>query len=478
MGLKCPNPECGIEVDAKDKFCRECGARLPQADKQSVRQGASFGDIGYVDGGISIVQQGGAGAGNEVEKCPLCHFNNLKHNTFKCTTCGQDWLCNRHWDSELRMCEGCSLPIHAAKAEAAWEFDKALRCREELGKLKPDQALTDSDRDRLATLGALASDVHEAKTAKEWAEGVSKLEQMRFFAPENSKVKELLVRFQETLEQEISQCLAQCRPFADKQYNFLALDAAEKAFEQYPDNRELGELLEELKGRCRTRDFTDPVIGMEFVWVPGGCFQMGSNDGGGDEKPVHEVCVDGFWMGKFEVTQGQWKKVMGNNPSHFDKGDDYPVENVSWNDAQGFIRELSSHGNGKFRLPTEAEWEYACRSGGRDEKYSGGDDVDRVAWHEDNSGGSTHRVGTKAANGLGLHDMSGNVWEWCEDVYDKNAYSRHSRNNPIYEGGGSLRVDRGGSWYYGPRFVRCAYRDRSDPDCRIRFLGFRLVRTN
>ncbi|MDB4444681.1 PEGA domain-containing protein, partial [bacterium] len=154
----------------------------------------------------------------------------------------------------------------------------------------------------------------------------------------------------------------------------------------------------------------ESVTGMEFVWVPGGCYEMGcgswTSDCDGDEKPVHEVCVDGFWMGKYEVTQGQWKLVMGSNPSHFKKGDNYPVELVSWNDAKGFKRKLSSMNRGKytFRLPTEAEWEYACRSGGQPEEYAGGSDVDRVGWYLDNSGHSTHPVGTKTANGLGIYD--------------------------------------------------------------------------
>ena len=226
----------------------------------------------------------------------------------------------------------------------------------------------------------------------------------------------------------------------------------------------------------------DPVTGMELVLVPSGCYEMGcgrwTSDCGKDEKPVHEVCVDGFWIGKYEVTQGQWKKVMGSNPSHFNKGDNYPVERVSWNDAKEFIGKLNSLNSGQyeFRLPTEAEWEYACRSGGKSEKYAGGNEVDSVAWYGSNSGRSTHPVGAKTPNGLGIYDMSGNVWEWCEDIYSEDAYSKHQRNNPIYTGGGSYRVFRGGSWLYGPRFVRCAYRSRRFPVDRSIFLGFRLVR--
>lgn len=198
-----------------------------------------------------------------------------------------------------------------------------------------------------------------------------------------------------------------------------------------------------------------------------------------EEKPSHTVRVDGFWMGKFEVTQGQWKKVMGNNPSRLKKGDNYPVESVSWTDAKKFTSKLNAIGSTKFRLPTEAEWEYAARSGGKPEKYAGGDDVDRVAWYDSNSGKSTHPVGTKAPNGLGLYDMSGNVWEWCEDVYSGNAYSAHSRDNPLYTTSErTARVTRGGAWRGGSRFVRTTSRNDNAPGTGSFIVGLRLARTN
>jgi formylglycine-generating enzyme required for sulfatase activity len=224
----------------------------------------------------------------------------------------------------------------------------------------------------------------------------------------------------------------------------------------------------------------DPVTGMVFMWVPGGYYQMGCGSWDGncqsDEK-LHEVCVDGFWMGQTEVTQGQWQRVIpGSNPSNFKKGDNYPVEQVSWEDVKEYIRKLNGMGNVKFRLPSEAEWEYAARSGGKAEKYSGGSDLDGVAWYSSNSGSSTHPVRTKKSNGLGIYDMSGNVWEWCEDVYIADIYSRSDKKNPIYNSGGPRRVGRGGSWGNGPDYVRCAYRDGSDPAFRYFSLGFRLLR--
>jgi formylglycine-generating enzyme required for sulfatase activity len=224
--------------------------------------------------------------------------------------------------------------------------------------------------------------------------------------------------------------------------------------------------------------WSEPATGMEFVWVPGGTFEMGCGPWTGecydDEKPVHTVRLSGFWLGRFVVTQAQWRTVMGGNPSRFRKGDAYPVEQVSWNDAKGFIARLNAMGSATFRLPSEAEWEYAARSGGRPEKYAGGADADRVAWHGGNSGGSTHPVGAKAPNGLGLHDMSGNVWQWCEDV--KAPYPRGPRDNPVVTAGGSRRVSRGGDWDNGPMYVRTAQRRNNQPDLRSSRIGFRLVR--
>ena len=222
----------------------------------------------------------------------------------------------------------------------------------------------------------------------------------------------------------------------------------------------------------------DHVTGMEFVWVPGGCYQMGCGSGDGDcrsnEKPVHQVCVNGFWMGQTEVTQGQWQRVMGKNPSKFKKGDNYPVEQVSWEEVDEYIRRLNVMRNGNFRLPSEAEWEYAARSGGKAEKYSGGSDLESVAWYN-NSGSSTHPVRTKKGNGLGIYDMTGNVWEWCDDVYLAYMYGLSDKRNPIYYSG-LRRVIRGGSWLNGPDYMRCTYRDSADPTYRSSDVGFRLLR--
>ena len=234
----------------------------------------------------------------------------------------------------------------------------------------------------------------------------------------------------------------------------------------------------------------EPVTGMEFVWVPVGCYEMGCGNWTSncyrDEKPVHEVCLDGFWMGKTEVTQGQWKQIMGDNPAKFQKGDNYPFENALWEVMEKLIIKLSSSTTGayKFRLPTEAEWEYACRSGGKREKYAGGSDLDRVAWYQGNSDRSTHPVATKAPNGLGLFDMNGNVHEWVVDTYRSWAYSKHKRNNPLFREEGYTKVYRGGSWNSKQKYTRCAARSYEivfgslmNPYYRKDDLGFRLVRS-
>lgn len=250
--------------------------------------------------------------------------------------------------------------------------------------------------------------------------------------------------------------------------------------------------------------YTDPATGMEFVWVPTGCFQMGSpaseKDRDEDEGPVHEVCVDGFWMGRYEVTNAQYRQF---DPGHSSKefegesldGDTQPAVFVSWHAATEYALLLSFEGQGTYRLPTEAEWEYAARAGTTTSRFWGDSPsqacgyanvADRAAkdyWnpsdiHDCDDGYAVSApVGSFLPNAFGLYDMLGNVWEWSQDWHAEDAYSRHPRNNPVYLAGGTDRVRRGGSWYNGPKSVRCAYRDWFSP-CGYQDdnIGFRLVR--
>jgi formylglycine-generating enzyme required for sulfatase activity len=226
------------------------------------------------------------------------------------------------------------------------------------------------------------------------------------------------------------------------------------------------------------------AVNMEFVLVKGGCYQMGDSlgDGYGDERPVHEVCVNDFYIGKYDVTQGQWKEIMGSNPSEFNHcGDNCPVENISWNDTQAFIGKLKQKIGKNYRLPTEAEWEYAARSGGRKEEWAGTNsesELGEYAWIDVNSGERTHPVGQRKPNGLGLYDMSGNVWEWCQDLYDENYYKNSPKDNPEGPESGTNRVLRGGSWFNGAGYTRSGKRLSIIPDYRDSNDGFRLVRTN
>jgi len=249
-----------------------------------------------------------------------------------------------------------------------------------------------------------------------------------------------------------------------------------------------------------------PPVPEGFVFIKGGCFQMGDTfgDGDSDEKPVHEVCVDDFYMGKYEVTVGEFREFVNStgyrteaeqgdgcyiwtgsewekdrnknwrNPG-FSQDDRHPAACVSWNDAVAYTDWLSGKSGNRYRLPTEAEWEYAARSGGRSEKYSGGNNIDSVAWYNSNSNSKTHPVGQKEANGLGLYDMSGNVWEWCNDWYAENYYKNSPKNNPGGASSGQYRVLRGGSWNDKPLLLRASDRFRDEPAGRYFNDGFRLV---
>ncbi len=227
------------------------------------------------------------------------------------------------------------------------------------------------------------------------------------------------------------------------------------------------------------KTFTVKGVSFEMMFVEGGTFQMGGTSeqgrhAEGDEKPVHNVTLSNYFIGQTEVTLALWQAVMGSNPS-WNKGDNLPVEKVSWNDCQMFITKLNQLTGQKFRLPTEAEWEYAARGGklSKGYKYSGSNSIADVAWYTNNSSYNTHPVATKRPNELGLYDMSGNVWEWCQDWY--GSYSSSTQSNPTGPSSGSDRVLRGGSWAFYAGSCRVSSRLDYEPSRTSDNLGFRLA---
>lgn len=236
---------------------------------------------------------------------------------------------------------------------------------------------------------------------------------------------------------------------------------------------------------------TEARTGMELVAVPGGSFRMGNiwEDGGRDERPVHLVQVAPFYLARHPVTQGQWQQVIGANPAaesgEVFVGDDKPVVNVSWDQAQEFINRLNELSGEQFRLPSEAEWEYAARSGGREQKWAGTSEeklLPDYAWYSANSESRLQPVGRKLPNDLGLYDLSGNVWEWCADTWHPD-YEGAPADSCAWPAGdpGDLqaakrRVLRGGSWNFNALNARTTYRDWNDTDYRFFVIGLRLAR--
>ncbi|MFN8349049.1 MAG: formylglycine-generating enzyme family protein [Spirosomataceae bacterium] len=230
--------------------------------------------------------------------------------------------------------------------------------------------------------------------------------------------------------------------------------------------------------------FENTPAAFEMLWVEGGVFEMGGESGYNDSLPVHKVKLDSFWMGEYPVTQTLWAYVMAGtdkeDPSDF-KGANRPVENVSYKDIMNeFLPRLKTMTGLDYRLPTEAEWEYAAKGGKYGQKYpfiyAGSNKLEEVGWYDENSQGETQRVGLKTPNLLGLHDMSGNVWEWCHDWY--SAYSPttgHAVANPTGPATGTYRVYRGGSWYNDAQGCRTSYRHGDTPGLRSYSVGFRLV---
>ncbi len=235
------------------------------------------------------------------------------------------------------------------------------------------------------------------------------------------------------------------------------------------------------------KPWKEPLSGITFLWMPGGCFTMGSPpDAEGrdaDEEPLHSVCLSGFWLGEREVTQQQWQRVMQHNPSQLhhemigQKDEAFPVEGISRLDVEAFMNKINLLHRGQVvvQLPTEAQWEYACRNGGEKIPLPGYGQVDQMGWYQANSSQTTHMTGTRAPNRFGLFDMSGNVWEWIQDTYDKAAYGQHSNTDPLYTADTPFAVIRGGGWKDSVEALRCANRGFERVTSKRPDLGMRLA---
>ncbi len=418
--------------------------------------------------------------------------------------------------------------------------------------LRPDSAFDSEIAKQSSEIDSLDSKIREMKTrmsqgAFKPGDSIEKL-----FALADRK-KKLVAEQKRLLQKKYLELSAALEKYLNK-YQEIASDPAtkdmapalwaamKKSFPEFLENVSQGDIrAARIAISKKVGTWTDPVTGMEFIWVPGGCFMMGQtlqerewlikrfgqedyDKYMNDERPCHEVCVDGFWLGKYEVTREQfarfvaaisyktdaekkgtawiytegffvwkWKQLSGYNwrKTGYPQRDDHPVVCVSWNDANAFADWLSKETGRKFRLPTEAEWEYAARAGSDGIFFWGNDESMACVYanvadkgHDwkfyfpcDDGFKFTAPVGSYKPNAFGLYDMLGNVWEWCADIYASDAYSKHARDNPIYEGGGSCRVGRGGSWDDYARNCRCALRYCDSPGNRNVNLGFRLART-
>lgn len=308
----------------------------------------------------------------------------------------------------------------------------------------------------------------------------------------NKEAQQEIKNLQETLNQlqnEYDELMAKQQKFDDERLAFEQsfIEAQEKVDHVVGG---LEKILGELKGNKKPKPKTLQLpietitipgtdVSFKMVRVDSGTFMMGANEGDdealGHEKPAHQVTLSDYYIGETPVTQALWQAVMGKNPSGFKSDLNRPVEKVSWKKCQEFIKELNRLTGMSFRLPTEAQWEFAARGGNKTKgyKYAGSDDINDVAWYDKNSKDKTHPVGKKAPNELGLFDMSGNVWEWCQDRYD--GYTDAPQTDPEGPEDGDNRVNRGGGWDNNARFCRVSDRFNSTPTRAGRYLGLRLA---
>ncbi len=350
-----------------------------------------------------------------------------------------------------------------------------------LVKARTEKAVEEENQKRFGQLMDAASTL---LSAGKYEEAIKTASEALSLKPGDSVAEAFLKEAQEKKgekqkQEQVDKLLTDAKKALDSKEMSKAKELAEKALELQPGNRTAEAIRKESKKLPRT--FTNSV-GMKLVLIPAGEFQMGSpaneKSRESDEKQHRVKITKPFYMQTTEVTQAQWKAIMGSNPSRF-KGDNLPVEQVSWNDVQEFLKKLSAKEGVKYRLPTEAEWEYACRAGSTTRFCFDDDDskLSEYAWYRGNSRKKTHSVGQKKANTWGLYDMHGNVWEWCQDWYDKDYY-KSPAEDPQGPLTGEFRVLRGGSWYDNVMNCRSAFRLGFEPVRRFYYVGFRVLRTS
>lgn len=384
---------------------------------------------------------------------------------------------------EIETAEAAKKAEELKKQQIA-EAEKTERSRHRL-----DEAIWKKTSESLPTtpdaqekINLLKDYLQDAAHRNHRLEAEEQIEELRAELAAEQKIKEAQERREaehRRKEQEAARLAEQARleEIEREKHEKAEAERKKKAAEQAEQERKEQEAarLAELRKQKETEKGLP-----EMVLVRGGTFQMGSNDYD-REKPIHSVTLPDFEIGKYPVTQKFWQEIMGNNPSLFQGCDDCPVEQTFWDDVQEFLKKLNQKYPGKnYRLPSEAEWEYAACGGSRNKgfTYAGSNDIDEVAWYDKNSSGKTHPVGSKKANELGIYDMSGNVLEWCQDVWHGN-YQGAPGDGSAWDGGskGDLRVLRGGSWLSDPDFCRAAARYWNSPTLRYNTIfGFRLAR--
>lgn len=370
--------------------------------------------------------------GNTIKRCPVCEKDVPIQSQF-CSQCGWQF-------PKLYGIDGGNVPLHddtqLAIARKCWQgFDSIKSLQKENDSLKIDNEKLEKS----------LSDIK--MECEEHLKDIDKKDsQLAAYQRELQSIKEKNAE----LEQERERLISSIHRFNEAKRQ------------------------EEMRGST----FTANGVSFKMIRVEGGTFTMGATSEQenlfSNEKPTHQVTLSSYSIGETPVTQELWQAVMGSNPSRFE-GAQRPVDSVSWNDCQEFIRRLNRMMNRQFRLPTEAEWEFAARGGKKSKgyQYSGSDNIDEVAWYKNNSSGESHPVKTKKPNELGFYDMSGNVWEWCQDWYDK--YNNKSQTNPSGPAGGSYRVIRGSGWFNDAGGCRLSCRRYYTPGRTGYVLGFRLV---